>query len=67
MAKGKRELIIEVAGEQYSINSFKKMLDAKLKNEGVKYSDDIKMYFNIEEKKVYVVSNDDMKNTVIAL
>lgn len=44
--KGKRELIIEVRGGQFTILDFKKELDKKLKELGVKYSDDIKMYFN---------------------
>lgn len=44
--KGKRELIIEVRSGQFTIVDFKKALDKRLKELGVKYSEDIKMYFN---------------------
>ena len=36
MAKGKRELIIEVMGKQLSISEFKRMLESQLKVNGVK-------------------------------
>ena len=58
MAKGKRELIIEVAGDQLHLAEFKKLLEGNLKAAGVKYSDDVKMYFNVSEKIVYAVSKD---------
>ena len=58
MAKGKRELIIEVSGDQLQLVEFKKLLEGNLKAAGVKYSDDVKMYFNIKEQTVYCVSND---------
>ena len=58
MAKGKRELIIEINGEQLQLVEFKKLLDKNLKVEGFKYSEDVKMYFNIKEQTVYCVSND---------
>ena len=56
MAKGKRELIIEVAGDQLHLAEFKKLLEGNLKAAGVKYSDDVKMYFNVIEQTVYCVS-----------
>ena len=58
MAKGKRELIIEVSGDQLHLAEFKKLLEGNLKAAGVKYSDDVKMYFNVSEKIVYAVSKD---------
>ena len=58
MAKGKRELIIEVSGDQLQLVEFKKLLEGNLKAAGVKYSDDVKMYFNVSEKIVYAVSKD---------
>ena len=58
MAKGKRELIIEVAGDQLHLAEFKKLLEGNLKAAGVKYSDDVKMYFNVIEQTVYCVSED---------
>ena len=58
MAKGKRELIIEVSGDQLHLAEFKKLLEGNLKAAGVKYSDDVKMYFNISEQTVYCVAAD---------
>ena len=58
MAKGKRELIIEVAGDQLQLVEFKKLLDGKLKDAGFKFSTDVKMYFNIAEQTIYCVSED---------
>ena len=58
MAKGKRELIVEIGGDQLHLVEFKKLLEGNLKAAGVKYSDDVKMYFNIKEQTVYCVSND---------
>lgn len=58
MAKGKRELIVEIGGDQLHLAEFKKLLEGNLKAAGVKYSDDVKMYFNVSEKIVYAVSKD---------
>ena len=58
MAKGKRELIIEIKGEQFQLVEFKKLLDGKLKDAGFKFSTDVKMYFNVVEQTVYVVADD---------
>ena len=58
MPKGKRELIIEVSGDQLHLAEFKKLLENKLKDAGFKYSEDVKMYFNVIEQTVYCVSND---------
>lgn len=66
MAKGKRELIIEVMGKQLSITEFKKILENQLKVNGVKYNEDTKMYFNVAEKKVYCVSSNG-KNVKVSL
>ena len=66
MAKGKRELIIEVMGKQLSITEFKKILESQLKVNGVKYNEDTKMYFNVAESKVYCVSSNG-KNIEISL
>ena len=56
--KGKKELYIEVAGDQILLVDFKKLLENKLKDAGFKYSEDVKMYFNVIEQTVYCVSND---------
>ena len=58
MAKGKRELIIEVSGDQLQLVEFKRLLDSKLKDAGFKYSEDVKMYFNVIEQTVYCVADD---------
>ena len=58
MAKGKRELIIEIKGEQFQLVEFKKLLDGKLKDAGFKFSTDVKMYFNVQEQTVYCVADD---------
>ena len=54
--KGKKELYIEVAGDQILLVDFKKLLENKLKDAGFKYSEDVKMYFNVSEQAVYCVS-----------
>ena len=58
MANGKRELIIEIKGEQFQLVEFKKLLDGKLKDAGFKFSTDVKMYFNISEQTVYCIDSD---------
>ena len=57
MAKGKRELIIEIGGVQLSLVEFKKKIENKLKEDGnFKFTEDVKMYFNVSEQAVYCVS-----------
>ena len=59
MAKGKRELIIEIGGVQLSLVEFKKKIENKLKEDGnFKFTEDVKMYFNIAEQTIYCVSVD---------
>ena len=59
MAKGKRELIIEIGGVQLSLVEFKKKIENKLKEDGnFKFTEDVKMYFNVSEQTVYCVSSD---------
>ena len=58
MPKGKRELIVEIGGDQLHLADFKKLLENKLKDAGFKYSEDVKMYFNVIEQTVYCVSED---------
>lgn len=57
MAKGKRELLIEVLGEQMSYINFKKYLEENIRSAGIKTTESVKMYFNIEEKAVYAVAD----------
>ncbi|EKY26589.1 hypothetical protein [Clostridium celatum] len=57
MSKGKRELIIEIGLKQLSIPEIRKELDNFLKEAGVKYSEDVKFYFNVDSKTVYVVTD----------
>ena len=61
MRKGKRELFIEALGEQFTVSQFKKLLEDNLKANGVKYSDNSKMYFNVAEKTVYCISDGGKK------
>ena len=56
--KGKRELFIEILGEQFTVSQFKKLLETNLKAGGIKYNDNSKMYFNVSEKSVYCISDD---------
>ena len=57
MAKGKRELIVEIGGDQLHLAEFKKLLENKLKEDGnFKFTEDVKMYFNVSEQAVYCVS-----------
>lgn len=64
--KGKRELIIEALGKQFTLTEFKKLLEANLKAGGIKYTDNSKMYFNVAEKSVYCVS-DNGKQVIVKL
>lgn len=64
--KGKRELIIEALGEQFTLTEFKKLLEANLKAGGIRYTDNSKMYFNVAEKSVYCVS-DNGKQVIVNL
>ena len=64
--KGKRELIIEALGEQFTLTEFKKLLEANLKAGGIKYTDNSKMYFNVAERSVYCVS-DNGKQVIVKL
>lgn len=66
MARGKRSLIIEVDGTQFTRAELDKFLQEKLKKAGVKYSEDVKMYFNIREKIIYCVCSSG-KNLEIKL
>ena len=58
MAKGKRELIIEIGGDQLQLVEFKRLLDSKLKDAGFKFSSDVKFFFNVVEQTVYCVAAD---------
>ena len=55
MKKGKRNLFLEINGEQILYSDFKKLLDSKVKNIS-KYDEDVKMYFNLKECAIYCVS-----------
>lgn len=55
--KGKRELYLEIIGDQIIYQDFKKMLDEKVKEAGIKYDENVKMYFNLNEKVVYCVAD----------
>ncbi len=55
MKKGKRNLFLEINGEQILYSDFKKVLDSKVKNIS-KYDEDVKMYFNLKECAIYCVS-----------
>ena len=55
MKKGKRNLFLEINGEQILYSDFKKVQDSKVKNIS-KYDEDVKMYFNLKECAIYCVS-----------
>ncbi|WP_305153820.1 hypothetical protein [uncultured Clostridium sp.] len=62
MAKGKREFKIESDVFNGTYKEFMMLIEKKLREFGIKYNENIKMYFNINNKTVYVVTaNDNFK------
>lgn len=57
MAKGKRELRIESDVFDGTYKEFMTFIERKIKEAGVKYNDDAKLYFNVNNKTVYVVTD----------
>lgn len=57
MAKGKREFRIESDIFNGTYKEFIGFIEKKLKEAGVKYNDDAKLYFNVNNKTVYVVTD----------
>lgn len=58
MAKrGSREFIFEVDGIKTDYTNLKKLVEQELKTKGVKYTDNIQCYFNLNELVVYAVVN----------
>lgn len=58
--KGKRKLIFEIDKLQLEPKDIQTVVYEALKSEyGVKYSDDITMYFNLNELMVYCVVNNN--------
>lgn len=55
--KGKKNLIIEFNGNQFLYFDFKVALERKCKEHGAKYSDNVDMYFNVNQGIVYCVSD----------
>lgn len=55
MAKAKREFRIESDVFNRTWKEFMKFIEKNIKQAGVKYSDDARMYFNVDSKAVYVV------------
>lgn len=59
MAKGKRKVILEFGGKQFSNGDLEKEVFAYLKdNHGIKYSNNIETYVNFHEGMIYSVVND---------
>ena len=59
MAKGKRELRIESDVFNGTYKELMTFIEKKLKEVGVKYSDDAKLYFNVGNKTIYIVTDKD--------
>lgn len=59
MAKGKREFKIESDVFNGTYKEFMMMIENKLREFEIKYNENIKMYFNINNKTVYVVTAND--------
>lgn len=55
--KGSREFIFEFDGIKTDYTNLKKLVEQQLKAEGVKYTDNIQCYFNLNELVVYAVVN----------
>lgn len=58
MAKGKREFRVESDVFNGTYKEFMTFIERKIKEAGVKYNDDAKLYFNVNNKTVYVVVGD---------
>lgn len=56
--KGKREFVFEFKDIKTDYTNLKKMVEHELKTKGVKYSDNVKCYFNLTELVVYAVVNE---------
>lgn len=56
--KGSREFIFEFADVKADYINLKRMIDQELKTKGIKYSDNVKCYFNLSELVVYAVVNE---------
>lgn len=56
MARGKRELVFEIGSLQTDVTELKKIIDKSLKLQGVKSTEEVKMYFNTLEGIVYCVT-----------
>lgn len=57
MAKGKRELRIETDVFNGTYKEFMNFIEKKLKEAGIKYYEDVKLYFNVDSKTVYFVTD----------
>lgn len=58
MMKGKRDFIFEFKDIKTDYTNLKKIVEKELKVKGVKYSDNVKCYFNLSELVVYAVVNE---------
>lgn len=56
--KGKREFVFEFEDIKTDYTNLKKIVEKELKVKGVKYSDNVKCYFNLSELVVYAVVNE---------
>ena len=56
--KGKRDFIFEFKDIKTDYTNLKKIVEKELKVKGVKYSDNVKCYFNLSELVVYAVVNE---------
>lgn len=67
MAKGKREFLFEIGSLQTDITELRRIVEKSLKVQGVKASEDIKMYFNTKEGIVYCVTPSNVYKVSLCL
>lgn len=65
MAKGKRELVLEIGELQTDVTELKKIIDKSLKAQGVKTTEDVKIYFNTSQGIAYCVTTTSTYKVVL--
>ena len=55
--KGKRKVVFEIGNSKFDVAKLESITYKRLKSFGISYSDDIEMYVNLSEGKIYCVIN----------
>lgn len=55
--KGKRKVVFEIGNSKFDAAKLENITYKRLKDYGINYSDDIEMYVNLNEGKIYCVAN----------